>query len=105
VPSYGPLSFLGPLTCISGEFLEGSRLEDRLNFLVKQLGAPSRVSQTLSLLVVYGLLTSAGGVNLLKIANTVLKALEDTNVEALESAFGTDVKEVRRVFSAFYNLD
>jgi hypothetical protein len=90
---------------MTGGYLEGSRLEDGLNFLIEQLGAPSRVSQTLSLLVVYSLVTSADGVNLLKIATTVLKALEDTNVEALESAFGTNVKEVRRAFPAFYHLD
>lgn len=88
-----------------GVYLEGSRLEDRLDFLVEQLGAPSRVSRTLSLLVVYILVTSAEGVNLLKIATTVLKALEDTKVEAFESAFGADVKEVGRSFPAIYLLD
>ena len=88
-----------------GTYLEGSGLEDRLDFLVEQLRAPSRVSQTLSLLVVYSLVTSADGVNLLKIATTVLKALEDTNVEVLESAFGTKVKEVGRTFPAIYHLD
>ena len=79
-----------------GAYLEGSRLEDILDFLVEQLGAPSRVSQTLSLLVVHSLVINADGVNLLKIATTVLKALEDTNVGALESAFGANVKEVGR---------
>ena len=90
---------------MSGYYLEGPRLEGGLNFLVEQLGAPSRVSQTLSLLVVYSLVTSADGVNLLKIANTVLKALEGTNVEVLGSAFEANVKEVRRAFPAFYYLD
>ena len=79
-----------------GAYLEGSRLEDMLDFLVEQLGAPSRVSQTLSLLVVHSLVINADGVNLLKIATTVLKALEDMNVGALESAFGANVKEVGR---------
>ncbi len=90
---------------MTGAYLEGSRLEDGLDFLVEQLGAPSRVSQTLSLLVVYSLVTSADGVNLLKIATTVLKALEDTNVEALGYALGTNFKEVRRTFPTIYYLD
>ena len=90
---------------MTGAYLEGSRLEDGLDFLVEQLGAASRVSQTLSLLVVYCLVTSADGENLLKIATAVLKALEDTNVEALGRALGTNVKEVRRTFPAIYHLD
>jgi len=85
---------------MTGYYLEGPRLEHWLDFLVQQLGAPSRVSQTLSLLAMYSLITNAGGINLLKIATTVLKALEDTDVEALGSAFGTNVNEVRRIFPA-----
>ena len=90
---------------MTGAYLEGSRLEEGLDFLVEQLRAPSRVSQTLSLLVVHSLITSADGVNLLKIATTVLEALEDTDVEALGCALGTNVKEVRRNFPAIYHLD
>ena len=55
--------------------------------------------------MVHSLVTSADGVNLLKIATTVLEALEDTNVEALGSALGTNVKEVRRTFPVIYHLD
>ena len=82
------------LTDTTGHCLEGSRLKEELHFLVAQLGAPSRVSQTLSLLVMHHLVATADDANLLKIATTVLNALEDTNMEALESAVGTDLKEV-----------
>jgi hypothetical protein len=75
-------------------YLEGSRVDQGLNFLVEQLGALSRVSQTLSLLVLYSLVIAADGANLLKVATTILSALEDTSIGKLESAVGTDMNEV-----------
>jgi len=87
-------TLLTSLTHALGHYLSESRLEAGLNFLVEQFGTPSRVSQALSLLVVHSLVIGADGVNLLKIATSVLNALEDTNMEALGSAVGTNVEEV-----------
>lgn len=89
---------LTSLTHTAGHYLDESRLEQGLNFLVEQFGAPSRISQTLSLLVVHALVVSAGGANLPKIATSVLDALEDTDMKALESAVGANVEEVGDFF-------
>jgi len=94
---YAVPCLLSSLTRTAGHYLDGSRLEEGLSSLVEQLGAPSRVSQALGLLVVHSLVSSADGTNLLKIANKALDALEDTNLEALESAVGTNVGEVGAV--------
>ena len=89
------------LTRTVGHFLDESRLEEGLNFLAEQFGAPSRVSQALSLLVVHSLVVNAHGANLLKIATSVLNALEGTNMKALESAVGTNIEEVGYFFLRF----
>ena len=92
---------LASLTHTTGRYLEGPRLEEGLNFLVEQLGAPSHVSQALSLLVVYRLVNSADGATLLKIATMALNALENTNMGVLESAVGTNIEEVGFFFPHF----
>ena len=89
------------LTRTVGHLLDELHLEEGPNFLAEQFGAPSRVSQALSLLVVHNLVVSADGANLLKIATSVSNALEDTNMKALESAAGTNVEEVGYFFLRF----
>ena len=51
--------------------------------------------------MVHSLVASA---DFLMIATSVLNALEDTNMKALESAVGINVEEVG-IFSAFYHPD
>ena len=89
------------LTTLTPTVGHESRLEEGLNFLAKQFGPSSRVSQALSLLVVHSLVAGADRANLLMIATSVLNALEDTDMKASESAVGTNVEEVGHFFLCF----
>lgn len=84
------------LTTLTPMVGDESRLEQGLTILAQQFGASSRVSQALRLLVVHSLVASADRANLLMVATSVLNALKDTNMEALESAIGTNAEEVGR---------
>ena len=50
-------------------------------------------------------LTGNKEMTLLMIATSVLNALKDMNMKALEYAFGTNVEEVGFFFSVFYHTD
>ena len=89
------------LTTLSPTVGHESRLEEGLNFLARQFGPSSRVSQALSLLVVHSLVAGADRANLLMIATSVLNALEDTNMKVLEYAVRTNVEEVGHFFLCF----